>query len=108
MTTTKEADLAALGIGNYQELERILPRDYEPLQTPRQTMEALYGAKRLIEDRLCEELNLTMVQVPLIVGWSRELSLGRAQVVDSVLEGSDVPVLLVPVRIRAATAERST
>ena len=30
-------------------------------------MRALYGAKRLIEDRLCEELNLTMVQVPLIV-----------------------------------------
>ena len=30
-------------------------------------MEALYAAKRLIEDRLCEELNLTMVQVPLIV-----------------------------------------
>ena len=30
-------------------------------------MEALYAAKRLIEDSLCEELNLTMVQVPLIV-----------------------------------------
>jgi len=30
-------------------------------------MQALYGAKRLIEDRLCEELNLTLVQVPLIV-----------------------------------------
>jgi aspartate--ammonia ligase len=30
-------------------------------------MEALNTAKRLIEDRLCEELNLTMVHVPLIV-----------------------------------------
>jgi aspartate--ammonia ligase len=30
-------------------------------------MDALYAAKRLIEDRLCEELNLTLVQVPLIV-----------------------------------------
>ena len=30
-------------------------------------MQALYAAKRLIEDRLCEELGLTMVQVPLIV-----------------------------------------
>ena len=30
-------------------------------------MQALYAAKRLIEDRLCEELNLTLVQVPLIV-----------------------------------------
>ena len=30
-------------------------------------MRALYAAKRLIEDRLCEELSLTPVQVPLIV-----------------------------------------
>ena len=30
-------------------------------------MRALYAAKRLIEDRLCYELGLTMVQVPLIV-----------------------------------------
>jgi aspartate--ammonia ligase len=67
MTTTKEADLAGPGIGDYGELERILPDDYEPLLTPKETMQALYGAKRVIEDRLCEELNLTMVQVPLIV-----------------------------------------
>ena len=67
MTGTKEADLAGPGIGSYEELERILPDDYSPLLTPRETMEALYSAKRLIEDRLCEELGLTMVQVPLIV-----------------------------------------
>ena len=45
----------------------MLPDDYAPLLTPKETMQALYGAKRLIEDRLCEELNLTLVQVPLIV-----------------------------------------
>jgi aspartate--ammonia ligase len=67
MTTLKEADLAGPGIDTYDEVERSLPNDYRPLLTPRQTMEALYSAKRLIEDRLCEELNLTMVQVPLIV-----------------------------------------
>ena len=66
-TTAKEADLAGPGIGSYDELERILPDDYRPLIDPLETMRALYGAKRLIEDRLCEELNLTMVQVPLIV-----------------------------------------
>ena len=44
-----------------------MPDDYRPLLSPRETMEALYAAKRLIEDGLCEELNLTMVQVPLIV-----------------------------------------
>jgi len=67
MASAKEADLAGPGIGSYEELERILPHDYTSVLEPRQTMEALYAAKRLIEDRLCEELNLTMVQVPLIV-----------------------------------------
>jgi len=67
MTVAKEADLAGPGIGDYAELERVLPDDYAPLLTPKETMQALYGAKRLIEDRLCEELSLTLVQVPLIV-----------------------------------------
>ena len=67
MTVAKEADLAGPGIGDYAELEQVLPGDYEPLLSPKETMQALYGAKRLIEDRLCEELNLTLVQVPLIV-----------------------------------------
>ena len=66
-TTAKEADLAGPGIGSYDELDQILPDDYRPLLDPLETMRALYGAKRLIEDRLCEELNLNMVQVPLIV-----------------------------------------
>jgi aspartate--ammonia ligase len=67
VTTLKEADLAGPGIGNYEELEHVLPTDYKPLLDPNETMRALYAAKRLIEDRLCEELNLTLVQVPLIV-----------------------------------------
>ena len=67
MTVAKEADLAGPGIGDYAELEHVLPDDYVPLLSPRETMEALYAAKRLIEDRLCQELRLTPVQVPLIV-----------------------------------------
>ena len=67
MTIAKEADLAGPGIGDYAELARVLPDDYRPLLTPKETMEALYAAKRLIEDRLCQALNLTLVQVPLIV-----------------------------------------
>src|SRR5581483_9794365 len=66
-TLEKQADLAGPGIGDYDELARVLPDHYRPLLDPRETMRALYAAKRLIEDRLCEELNLTMVQVPLIV-----------------------------------------
>jgi aspartate--ammonia ligase len=66
-TIAKEADLAGPGIGDYAELERVLPDDYTPLLGPKETMRALYEAKRLIEDRLCEELGLMPVQVPLIV-----------------------------------------
>jgi aspartate--ammonia ligase len=67
MTGVKELDLAGPGIGNYEELARVLPHNYRPLLTPKETMQALFAAKRLIEDRLCDELGLTMVQVPLIV-----------------------------------------
>jgi aspartate--ammonia ligase len=65
--TPKEADLAGPGIGDYAELELVLPADYRPLLDPRQTMRALYDAKRIIEAGLCERLNLMQVQVPLIV-----------------------------------------
>lgn len=63
----KRADLAGPGIGNYAELEKVLPDDYRPLLNPRQTQEALYAAKEEIERNLCRELGLMMVQVPLIV-----------------------------------------
>ena len=65
--TDKKADLAGPGIGNYEDLEKILPNDYEPLLNPRETMLALFEAKNYIEKGLCKELNLIMVQVPLIV-----------------------------------------
>ena len=49
------------------DVEKILPASYEPLLDPKETMRALYAAKRVIEDGLCRELDLTLVQVPLIV-----------------------------------------
>jgi aspartate--ammonia ligase len=67
MVADKTADLAGPGIGNYTDLAEELPSDYRSDLTPRETMEALFAAKRYIEDGLCRELNLTMVQVPLIV-----------------------------------------
>ncbi|MFQ5504961.1 MAG: aspartate--ammonia ligase [Planctomycetota bacterium] len=63
----KKADLAGPGIGNYEDLEKILPEDYRSLLTRRETMQALFAAKSYIEEQLCKELNLMMVQVPLIV-----------------------------------------
>jgi aspartate--ammonia ligase len=65
--STKQADLAGPGISTYEEVAKILPRDYASLLTPKETMQALYGAKRYVEENLCRELNLMMVQVPLIV-----------------------------------------
>ncbi len=67
MTNDKKADLAGPGIGTYDELEKDLPNDYEPLLDRKQTMRALFGVKNYIEENLCKELNLMMVQVPLIV-----------------------------------------
>ncbi len=63
----KKADLAGPGIGDYKELEKILPHDYRSLLTPKETQQAIYQVKRYIADNLCKELNLMMVEVPLIV-----------------------------------------
>ena len=68
MLADKRADLAGPGIGNYDDLERALPTDYRSLLTPRDTQKAIFAVKSYIEQNLCKELNLMMVQVPLIVG----------------------------------------
>ncbi len=67
LTYDKRADLAGPGIGDYKELERILPADYRSLLDRRETQQAIYLVKRYIADNLCKELNLMMVEVPLIV-----------------------------------------
>ena len=63
----KKADLAGPGIGDYDELEKILPHGYHPVLNPRETQKAIYEVMYYIEETLCKELNLMMVQVPLIV-----------------------------------------
>lgn len=63
----KKADLAGPGVGNYEELEKILPRDYSSSLDRKDTQRAIFAAKNYIEENLCRELNLMMVQVPLIV-----------------------------------------
>jgi aspartate--ammonia ligase len=63
----KKADLAGPGVSTYPEVDKILPDNYEPLQTPMERMKALYMLKELIEKGLAEALNLQLVQVPLIV-----------------------------------------
>ena len=63
----KALDLAGPGIGTYEDVERALPGDYRSALTPRETQVAIYAVKNYIEENLCRELNLMMVQVPLIV-----------------------------------------
>ena len=63
----KKGDLAGPGIGNYDELAKILPEDYKSILNPLDTQKAVFSVKNYIEENLCKELNLVMVQVPLIV-----------------------------------------
>jgi aspartate--ammonia ligase len=65
--TDKKADLAGPGIGNYDDVAKVLPDDYESLLDVRETQYAIYEVKNYIEQNLNKELNLMMVQVPLIV-----------------------------------------
>jgi len=65
--TDKKADLAGPGIGSYEEIERILPKDYDSILTPKETQKAIFAVKDYIEEHLSKELNLMKVTVPLIV-----------------------------------------
>ena len=65
--TDKRADLAGPGIGNYADLEQVLPRDYRSLLDRRDTQRAIFAVRSYVEENLCRELNLFMVTVPLIV-----------------------------------------
>ncbi|MCB0651958.1 MAG: aspartate--ammonia ligase [Saprospiraceae bacterium] len=64
---TKVMDLAGPGIGTYEEVEKVLPKNYRSLLTPKETQIAIKAVKDYIEDNLAKELNLMMVTVPLIV-----------------------------------------
>lgn len=63
----KKADLAGPGISTYPEVAKILPENYSSLLNKKDTQKAIYAVKSYIEENLCKELNLMMVQVPLIV-----------------------------------------
>jgi aspartate--ammonia ligase len=67
MMTNKKADLAGPGISTYQEVDKVLPKNYKSLLTPKETQKAIFTAKNYIEQHLNKELNLIMVTVPLIV-----------------------------------------
>ncbi len=63
----KVKDLAGPGIGNYEDVEKILPKNYASILTPKETQLAITAVKDYIERHLASELNLMRVTVPLIV-----------------------------------------
>ena len=103
----KKADLAGPGISTYEAVDKILPKDYKALLPPLKRMEALYMIKEYIEKNMAKELNLQMVQVPLIV--SRDS--GVNDYLDR--DGSRTPVefpcgLGLPRRIDAQVVQAAT
>lgn len=62
-----KSDLAGPGISTYEEVEKILPSNYNSLLSKNKTQRALWDLKYYIEKNLCKELNLMMVTCPLIV-----------------------------------------
>ena len=103
----KKADLAGPGISTYEEVEKILPPDYNSPLNRKDTQKAIYAVKDYIEKNLCKELNLMMVQVPLIVD--------KASGVNDNLDrdGSRTPVdfpcgLGLPKRIEAQVVQAAT
>lgn len=63
----KEADLAGPGISTYEYVESVLPDDYTPLLSRKETQIAIAEVKKTIEEGLCRELNLVRVECPLIM-----------------------------------------
>jgi len=103
----KKADFAGPAVSTYEEVAKILPMDYKPLLTPKETMRALFDVKRYIEDGLARELNLMMIQVPLIV----RVDSGVNDMLDR--DGSRTPVefdcgLGLPQPIRASVVQAAT
>jgi len=84
--TDKRADLAGPGIGDYRQLEKVLPKGYHSVLNPKDTQTAIFLVKGYIEKHPCKELGLMMVTVPLIV----EAESGINDLLDR--DGSRTPV----------------
>jgi len=63
----KKTDLAGPGIGNYNELENMLPKNYNSILNKKDTQIAISLLKSYMEENLSRELNLIRVECPLIV-----------------------------------------
>jgi len=76
----KVSDLAGPGISTYEKVAEILPQNYASLQGRKDTQKAIYDVREYIEKGLARELNLMLVQMPLIV----EVASGMNDMLDRV------------------------
>jgi aspartate--ammonia ligase len=86
MAGDKTKDLAGPGISTYEEVNKILPNNYDPILSRKDTQKAIQLVKDYIEKGLCEELNLFRVECPLIM----EKASGMNDYLDR--DGSRTPV----------------
>ncbi len=86
MSDDKKADLAGPGISTYEKVEKILPDGYASLLDVKETQKAVYDVKTYIEENMAKELNIMLVQCPLIV----EVASGMNDMLDR--DGSRTPI----------------
>lgn len=103
----KKKDLAGPGVSTYEKVAEILPDDYEPLLSRKDTQKAISAVKYYIEENLCKELNLFRVECPLIM----ETSSGMNDYLDR--DGSRTPIdfqcgLGLPKKIDAQVVQAAT
>jgi aspartate--ammonia ligase len=58
----KKADLTGPGIGDYAELEKMLPWDYASLLSPKEAQLATYAIKDYIEENMCKKKNIFVIE----------------------------------------------
>jgi len=107
MSGDKTADLAGPGVSTYPEVAKILPEDYKPLLSRKDTQKAIQFIKNYIEEGLCKELNLFRVECPLIM----DKHSGMNDYLDR--DGSRTPIdfpagLGLPQRLEAQVVQAAT
>jgi len=106
-TYDKKMDLAGPGISTYEKVAEILPADYKPLLSRKDTQKAISAIKNYIEENLCKELGIFRVECPLIM----ETSSGMNDYLDR--DGSRTPIdfqcgLGLPKKIDAQVVQAAT
>lgn len=66
----KMADLAGPGKSTYEQVKKVLPKNYSAVLNHRETQVAINTIKTTLKDSLCRNLNLQEIAVPLIVSSS--------------------------------------